>query len=76
MESKNQKPLILEMDEAKQELVQCVNDILQKHGLNCYLIEPMFAELYAQVKATAQNEVAHARAQIGAVSTAKTVQND
>ncbi len=57
-----QKHIILEMDEAKQELVQCVNDILARHGLNCYLIEPMFAELYAQVKASAQNELAQVRA--------------
>ena len=58
-----QKSIILEMDEAKQELVQCVNDILQRHGLNCYLIEPMFTELCAEVKATAQRELAQARAQ-------------
>lgn len=65
-----QKPLILEMDEAKQELTQCVKDILQKHGLNCYLIEPMMAELYAQIKATARNELAQARAQMKAASAA------
>ena len=59
-----QKNIILEMDEAKQELVQCVNDVLQKHGLNCYLIEPIFAELYAQVKASAQRELEQARAAI------------
>jgi hypothetical protein len=57
-----QKPIILEMDEAKQELVQCVNDVLARHGLNCYLIEPMFAELYREIKASAQNELAQARA--------------
>ena len=56
------KPIILELDEAKQELVQCVNDILYKHGLNCYLIEPMFAYLYEQIKASAQNELARAKA--------------
>ena len=65
-----QKPLILELDEAKQELIQCVNDVLRKHGLNCYLIEPMFAELYAQVKASAQNELAHARAERNAAQKA------
>ena len=59
-----QKSIILEMDEAKQELVQCVNDILSRHGLNCYLIEPMFAEMYGQIKSMAQNELAQARAQI------------
>ena len=56
------KELILEMDEAKQELVQCVNDILDRHGLSCYLIEPMVADLYAQVKANAQNELRQAKA--------------
>ena len=59
----NQKSIILELDEAKQELVQCVNDIMARHGLNCYLIEPMFAELYAQIKASAQRELTQARAQ-------------
>jgi DNA-binding transcriptional regulator GbsR (MarR family) len=55
------KPLILELDEAKKELVQSVNEIMQRHGLNCYLLEPAFADLYAQIKATAQNELAQAR---------------
>ena len=57
-----QKSIILEMGEAKQELIQCVNDILARHGLNCYLIEPMFAELYREIKTSAQNELAQARA--------------
>lgn len=65
-----QKPIIIRMEEAKQELAQCVNDILQKHRLNCYLIEPTFADLYAQVRATAQNELAQARAQMEAAKTA------
>jgi hypothetical protein len=79
----NQKPIILEMDEAKQELVQCVNDIMYRHGLNCYLIEPMFAELYANVKSEAQRELAQARANEaarkqaeGAAEAAPTTQND
>ena len=67
----NNKPLVLEMDEAKQELVQCVNDILQRHGLNCYLIEPMFAELHTQIKTSAQNELAKARAQVAEMQMAK-----
>ena len=73
-----QKPIILEMDEAKRELVQCVNDILQRHGLNCYLIGPMFAELHSQIKASAQQELAQARAQMGAAEAAPqgTIQSD
>ena len=62
MEQK-QRPIILEMDEAKQELIQCVNHIMQQHRLSCYLLEPMFAELYAEIKATAKQELAQARAQ-------------
>ena len=58
-----QRPIILEMDDAKREIVQCINDIMQNHRLSCYLLEPMIAELYAQIKASAQNELAQARAQ-------------
>lgn len=57
-----QRPIILELDDAKQELVQCVNNIMQTHKLSCYLLEPIFAELYSQIKATSQNELATARA--------------
>lgn len=71
-----QKSIILEMDEAKRELVQCVNEILRKHRLNCYLMEPAFAELYASVKSEAQRELAQARAMQGAAMTAPTIQND
>ena len=68
-----QKPIILEMEEAKIELSQCVLDIIQRHGLNCYLIEPMVSALYAQIQASARNELAQARAYInGAEQTAPT----
>ena len=49
MEQK-QRPIILEIDEAKKELVECVNRILQTHKLSCYLIEPIFSELYSQIR--------------------------
>ena len=57
-----QKSIILRLDEAKRELVQCVNEIMSKHGLNCYLMESTFAELYASVQAEAQRELAQAKA--------------
>lgn len=68
-----QVPLILRMDLAKNELMHCVNDILQKYGLNCYLLEPSFAEAHSKIKATAQSELAQARAQVEA---ANAVSND
>jgi hypothetical protein len=64
------KPLIVEMEEAKMELIQCVNDIMQRHGLNCYLFEPYFEELYAQIKMGARNELAQAKAQMEAAKAA------
>ncbi len=56
-----QKPLILRIDDAKQELVQYINDFLQRHGLACYLIEPMFAEMHTNIKNAAKNELVQAR---------------
>ena len=66
------RSLILELDEAKKELVQGVNMIMQKHELSCYLFEPIFAELHTQMKAAAQNELAQARE----LAMANTEQND
>lgn len=65
-----EKSIILEMDEAKQELIQCVNNILHKHNLSCYLIEPIFADLYTEIKTTAQRELAQARMQMEAAEAA------
>lgn len=60
MENEQRKPLIVEIEEAKTELIQCTNDILQRHGVGCYLLEPAFAEIYAQIKTTARNELVQA----------------
>ena len=58
-----QRSIILELDDAKQELIQCVNNIMSNHGLPCYLIEPIFAELYSEIKASAKRELMQAREQ-------------
>ena len=71
-----QRSIIIDIEDAKQELIQCVNNILQKHNLNCYLIEPMFAEMYNQIKALARDELAQAKAQMEAAQAASTTQND
>ena len=39
MENEIKKPLILEIDEAKNEMVASVNDIIQKHKLMHFLRE-------------------------------------
>ena len=56
-----QRSIILKLDDAKQELIQCVNDIMSNHGLPCYLIEPIFAELYSEIKISARKELVQAR---------------
>ena len=61
-EKREQRPLIIELDDTKKELIQCVNNAVQNRGLPCYLIEPLFAELYTQIKVGAQNELAQAKA--------------
>lgn len=61
-----QKPIILEIEEAKQELIKCVNNILSTHRLSCYLMEPIFADIYTQIKTGAKNEIAQAKASMKA----------
>lgn len=60
MEQK-QRALVLRLDDAKQELIGCVNNIMQTYGLSPYLVEPMFEDIYVQIKSGAQNELAQAR---------------
>lgn len=64
IENKNDRPLVITLDEAKTELTQCINNLLQGYNLPCYLIEPMLADMYTQVKMGAKNELAAARNQI------------
>lgn len=58
------KPLILELEEAKNEIAQSINVILQNHKIPCYLIEPTIVDLLAQVREVAKNELAMAREQM------------
>lgn len=58
------KPIILELEEAKNEIAQSINMILQNHKIPCYLIEPTIVDLLAQVREVAKNELAMAREQM------------
>ena len=58
----NQKPLILRMDEAEQELVDAVNAIMQKHSLPCFLVEPMVDKIHRQGSSGKAAELAKAKA--------------
>ena len=63
-ENKIQKPFILEMDEAKSEIIQAINNAIQVRKLPCYLLDMILSEISSQIKAGAQNELAIARQQM------------
>ena len=61
-----EKPLVIEMNEAKMEMMSVINNALQNHKLPCYLIEPMLSELLAQIREGAKNELKMAEEQMNA----------
>jgi len=58
------KPFIIEIEEAKTELVQCINHIINDRGIPCYFVESMLEGIFHQVKAGAKNELERAKKQI------------
>jgi hypothetical protein len=64
MKEKIEKPFILEMEEAKLEIVQAINNAIQEHKMPCYIIDIMLSEITAQIKEGAKNELAMARQQV------------
>lgn len=59
-----QKPLIVELDDAKNEFMQFVQT-LQNRGLPCYLIELALSPIMAQVHNVAKAELEAAKQQTG-----------
>ena len=63
-ENKIQKPFILEMDEAKTEIIQVINNAIQVRKLPCYILDTLLSEISAQIKECAKQELAMARQQM------------
>lgn len=63
-ENKIQKPFILEMDEAKAEIIQVINNAIQVRNLPLYIIDTILSEVCSQVKEGAKQELAMARQQM------------
>lgn len=63
-ENKIQKPLILEIDEAKSEIIQVINNAIQVHKLPCYIVDMILSDVGAQIKEGAKNELAMLKSQI------------
>ena len=62
----NNKPLPIRLREAKKELLNSLNQILQEKELPCYLIEPYVEELHRMVSRSAQAEYEQAVIQANA----------
>lgn len=60
----NKKPFILEMDEAKFEIIQVINNAIQVHKLPCYIVDMILSEISTQIKEGAKQELAMAKAQM------------
>lgn len=63
-ENKIQKSIILEMDEAKLEIIQVINNAIQVHNLPCYIVDMILSDIVAQIKAGAKQELTMARQQV------------
>lgn len=68
MEKKEQRPLILDIEDVKQEMINVINKAIQS-GLPCYIIDMALSPICAQVKEGANNELAAARQQVLAAET-------
>lgn len=65
MEEKEiQKPLILEIEEAKREMVQAVNNIVQTHKLPYYMIDMILESIHSQIREGARGEIEMAKSQM------------
>lgn len=57
------KPLVIQMREAKANIIESVNNALQG-GIPCFLLEPIIAEIHTQVSKSAQAEYEEAQRQL------------
>ena len=58
------KPFIIEIDEAKKEFIQVINNAIQVRKLPCYIIEMILEGLHYQIKEGAKSELEMAKAQV------------
>jgi hypothetical protein len=63
-EKKEQRPLILEIDDAKMEIVQAINNALNVHKLPCYIVDMILTDVHSQVKDGAKSELEMTKKQV------------
>ena len=55
------KALVIVLAEAEQEMTEAVNTIMQKHGLPCYLMEPIAYKIHRQLCDNKADELENAK---------------
>lgn len=58
------KNLALVLDEAEGEVTAALSTIMQKHGLPCYLMEPIIDKLHRQINDGKAAEIAAAKKEL------------
>lgn len=58
-----QRPLILDVNDTKQTLVQVINEAINIKKIPCFILESFLNELLAQIRVGTQEELARARQQ-------------
>lgn len=61
MSNKPKKPLALEVADASKELVAAIEQIAAKHGLPCYIMEPLVANVLSRLENGRRVETENAR---------------
>ena len=64
----NSRNLALVLDEAEHEVTATMNTIMQKHGLPCYLMEPIIDKLHRQINDGKAAEIAAAKKELEAMN--------
>ena len=64
----NSRNLALVLDEAEREVTAALNAIMQKHGLPCYLMEPIIDKLHRQINDGKAAEIAAAKKELEATN--------
>lgn len=59
-----QRPFLVELDEAKMEIIQSINNAIQVHKVPLYIVDMILSEVSSQIKEGARQELAMAKQQV------------
>jgi hypothetical protein len=59
-----QRPFVVEMDDFQKELFKCISNAYNERHIPFYVIELIMSRVYAEVEASARNELAAFKAQM------------